>query len=90
MQERWSSQGVRAAGNLRRYIGDSHARGKLVVVRGGERVDSTSSLRLFIIIALVIMWLQSKPKEHASAELPEDELRCMVEMIYHEGRGESI
>ena len=50
----------------------------------------SNGLSLFIINTLIIMWLQSKPEEYASSELPEDELRRMVETIHHEGRRESI
>jgi N-acetylmuramoyl-L-alanine amidase len=47
-------------------------------------------LTLFIIIALVIICMQGKPKEHASRDLSERELACAVGAIYHEGRGESL
>jgi len=43
---------------------------------------------LFIIIALAIICMQGKPKQHASMDLSEDELGCLVENVYHEARGE--
>lgn len=45
-------------------------------------------LSLFIIIALVIICMHGKPKEHASRDLSESELECLVANIFHEARGE--
>jgi spore germination cell wall hydrolase CwlJ-like protein len=45
-------------------------------------------LSLFIIVSLVIICMQGKPKQHASMDLSEDELGCLVENVYHESRGE--
>ena len=50
----------------------------------------SNALSLFIIIALVIICMQGKPKEHASRDLSERDLACAVGAIYHEGRGESL
>src|SRR5215510_4327092 len=48
----------------------------------------SNAFSLFIIIALVIICMHGKPKEHASADISEDELGCLVENVYHEARGE--
>ena len=48
----------------------------------------SNALNLFIIIALVIICMHGKPKEHASADLSENELGCLVENVYFEARGE--
>ena len=48
----------------------------------------SNALTLFIIVALVIIWMQGKPKEHVSKDLSEKELGCLVENVYHEARGE--
>jgi spore germination cell wall hydrolase CwlJ-like protein len=48
----------------------------------------SNALSLFIIIALVIICMQGKPKQHASRDLSENELGCLVENVYFEARGE--
>lgn len=48
----------------------------------------SNALTLFIIIALVIIWMQGKPKEQASTDLSERELGCLVANIFWEARGE--
>ncbi len=48
----------------------------------------SNALSLFIIIALVIIWMQGKPKEQVSTDLSERELGCLVANVYHEARGE--
>jgi spore germination cell wall hydrolase CwlJ-like protein len=45
---------------------------------------------LFIIIALIIICMQGKPKQHASRDLSENELGCLVENVYFEARGEDV
>jgi spore germination cell wall hydrolase CwlJ-like protein len=49
----------------------------------------SNALTLFIIIALVIIWMQGRPKEQVSTDLSERELGCLVANVYHESRGES-
>jgi spore germination cell wall hydrolase CwlJ-like protein len=48
----------------------------------------SNAFSLFIIIALVIICMQGKPKQQASTDLSENELGCLVENVYHEARGE--
>jgi spore germination cell wall hydrolase CwlJ-like protein len=48
----------------------------------------SASFNLFIIIAIVVMALYGKPKEHASKDLSESELYELTRAIYHEARGE--
>jgi spore germination cell wall hydrolase CwlJ-like protein len=48
----------------------------------------SNALSLFIIVALVIICMQGKPKQHASMDLSERDLYCLVQNIYHEARGE--
>jgi spore germination cell wall hydrolase CwlJ-like protein len=48
----------------------------------------SNALTLFIIAALVIIWLQGKPKEHVSEDLSEKELFELTRAIYFEARGE--
>ena len=51
----------------------------------------SNAFSLFIIIALVVIVFYGKPKEeHASADLSEDELGCLVENVYFEARGEDM
>jgi len=50
----------------------------------------SNAFSLFIIIAIVVIALYSKPKEHASMDLSEDALGCLVENVYHEARGQSL
>ena len=45
-------------------------------------------LSFFIIIALVVVCMQSNPKEQVSLDLSERGLECLVANIYHEARGE--
>jgi N-acetylmuramoyl-L-alanine amidase len=45
---------------------------------------------LFIIAALAVMWLHSRPKQQASTDLSEDDLFCMVQNVYHEARDQSL
>jgi N-acetylmuramoyl-L-alanine amidase len=47
-------------------------------------------LSAFIIIALVIIWMQGKPEQKVSTDLSENDLFCMVQNVYHEARGESL
>jgi N-acetylmuramoyl-L-alanine amidase len=47
-------------------------------------------LSLFIIIALAVMVFHGKPKQHATRDLSENDLFCMVQNLYHESRGESV
>jgi N-acetylmuramoyl-L-alanine amidase len=47
-------------------------------------------LSLFIIIALAMMVFHGKPKQHATRDLSENDLFCMVQNLYHESRGESV
>ena len=49
----------------------------------------SNALSLFIIAALAVMVLHGKAKQQASTDLSEDDLFCMVQNLYHEGRGES-
>jgi spore germination cell wall hydrolase CwlJ-like protein len=48
----------------------------------------SNALTLFIIVALAIIWLQGKPKEHVSKNLSEKELFELTRAIYFEARGE--
>ena len=48
----------------------------------------SNALTLFIIAALAVMWLQSRPKQQAARDLSEDDLFCTVQNVYHEARGE--
>ena len=48
----------------------------------------SNAFSLFIIIALLIICLHGKPKEHASRDLSEDDLFCTVQNVYFEARGE--
>jgi N-acetylmuramoyl-L-alanine amidase len=48
----------------------------------------SNALTLFIIVAMVIIWMHGKPREHVSRDLSEKELGCLVENVYHEARGE--
>jgi N-acetylmuramoyl-L-alanine amidase len=50
----------------------------------------SNALTLFIIIALVIICMQGKPREQVSRDLSENDLFCMVQNVYHEARGESL
>jgi N-acetylmuramoyl-L-alanine amidase len=47
-------------------------------------------LSLFIIIALAVMVFHGKPKQHATRDLSENDLFCMVQNLYYESRGESV
>jgi spore germination cell wall hydrolase CwlJ-like protein len=49
----------------------------------------SNALTLFIIAALVVIWLQGRPKEHASANLSERDLWCLTQNIFWEARGEN-
>jgi hypothetical protein len=44
----------------------------------------SNAFSLFIIIAIVVMALYGKPKQHASMDLSEDDLFCMVQNLYFE------
>jgi hypothetical protein len=55
---------------------------------GGRHEILSNALTLFIIVALVIIWMQGKPEQKASMDLNENELECLVANIYHEARGE--
>ena len=46
----------------------------------------SNALSLFIIVALLIICMQGKPKEHASADLSERDLYCLAENIFFEAR----
>jgi spore germination cell wall hydrolase CwlJ-like protein len=48
----------------------------------------SNALTLFIIIALAVMVLHSKPKQQASTDLSEGELFELTRAIYYEARGE--
>ena len=48
----------------------------------------SNALTLFIIVGLVIIWMQGKPKEHATKDLSEKELFELTRAIYFEARGE--
>jgi N-acetylmuramoyl-L-alanine amidase len=50
----------------------------------------SNALTLFIIIALVIIWMQGKQKEQATLDMNEGEIECLVANVYHESRGESL
>jgi spore germination cell wall hydrolase CwlJ-like protein len=50
----------------------------------------SNALTLFIIIALVIIWMYGKPRDQVSLDLSEDDLFCMVQNVYHEARGEDV
>jgi spore germination cell wall hydrolase CwlJ-like protein len=50
----------------------------------------SNAFTLFIIIALVIICMQGKPKEQVSTDLSERELGCLVANVYHEARGEDV
>jgi len=50
----------------------------------------SNALNLFIIIALIISWLQGKPKQQASTDLSEDDLCCMVQNLSCEARDHSL
>jgi spore germination cell wall hydrolase CwlJ-like protein len=48
----------------------------------------SNAFTLFIIIALVIVWVRGEREEQKAVELSERELTCLVANIYHEARGE--
>jgi spore germination cell wall hydrolase CwlJ-like protein len=48
----------------------------------------SNALTLFIIIVLVIICMQGKPREQVSLDLSERELFELTRAIYHEARGE--
>jgi N-acetylmuramoyl-L-alanine amidase len=49
----------------------------------------SNALSLFIIAALTAMAFSDRPKQHTAGDLSEEDLYCMVQNVYHEGRGES-
>ena len=50
----------------------------------------SNAFSLFIIIALVIICMQGRPREQVSRDLSEDDLFCMVQNVYHEARDQSL
>ena len=50
----------------------------------------SNAFSLFIIIALVIICMQGRPREQTSTDLSERDLFCMVQNVYHEARDQSL
>ena len=48
----------------------------------------SNALTLFIIVAMVIIWMQVKPEQRVSRDLSEKELFELTRAIYFEARGE--
>jgi spore germination cell wall hydrolase CwlJ-like protein len=49
----------------------------------------SNALSLFIIAALAVIAFHGMPEQYAAGDLSEKDLFCMVQNVYHEGRGES-